>query len=49
MSKHKIVLDRKTGKPKAPAPRMAAGQRKNLEGKAASLTKRWLSKARGKI
>lgn len=51
MSRHKIVIDKKTGKPKAPAPRMAAGQAKNKHQQAARIEKglrQNAAKARGK-
>lgn len=51
MSRHTIVLDRKTGKPKAPTPRMPAGQAKNKHQQAARTVKGLrenAAKARGK-
>lgn len=42
--RYKIEDGKVTKKP----PRMAAGQRRNAEGKAASLAKRWARKSKGK-
>jgi hypothetical protein len=44
--KHTIMLDKKTGKPRAPGARMAAGQLKNAHGKASRLAKRWKAKSK---
>ena len=46
-SKHKIILDRKTGKPKAPGSRMAPALAAGKRHKADREEKQWAAKSKG--